>query len=53
MESAVIGGGCFWCTEAAYKQIKAVKKLQVVTQEDKLKIPRTERYAQGRQVTQR
>ncbi|EGQ42830.1 MAG: methionine-S-sulfoxide reductase [Candidatus Nanosalina sp. J07AB43] len=27
MESAVIGGGCFWCTEAAYKQIKAVKKV--------------------------
>ena len=27
MESAVIGGGCFWCTEAAYKQLEGVKKV--------------------------
>lgn len=27
MESAVIGGGCFWCTEAAYKQLEGVEKV--------------------------
>ena len=27
METAVLGGGCFWCTEAAYKNLEAVKKV--------------------------
>ena len=25
MEQAVLGGGCFWCVEGAYKRIKGVK----------------------------
>lgn len=27
LESAVIGGGCFWCVEAQYKMLKGVKKV--------------------------
>lgn len=26
-ESAIIGGGCFWCTEGQYKLLKGVKKV--------------------------
>jgi peptide-methionine (S)-S-oxide reductase len=26
-ESAVLGGGCFWCVEAQYKMLKGVKKV--------------------------
>lgn len=26
-ESAIIGGGCFWCTEGQYKMLKGVKKV--------------------------
>jgi peptide-methionine (S)-S-oxide reductase len=26
-EKAVLGGGCFWCTEAAYKNIEGVEKV--------------------------
>ena len=26
-ESAIIGGGCFWCVEAQYKMLKGVKKV--------------------------
>ncbi len=27
LESAIIGGGCFWCVEAQYKLLKGVKKV--------------------------
>lgn len=27
-ESAVLGGGCFWCTEAIYKRVKGVTKVE-------------------------
>ena len=26
-QTAVIGGGCFWCTESAYKNLKGVEKV--------------------------
>ncbi|HCN30314.1 MAG TPA: peptide-methionine (S)-S-oxide reductase [Verrucomicrobiales bacterium] len=26
-ETAILGGGCFWCTEAQYKLLKGVKKV--------------------------
>lgn len=27
MEETVLGGGCFWCTEAAYKELEGVEKV--------------------------
>ena len=27
-ETAVFGGGCFWCTEAIYKRVKGVEKVE-------------------------
>ena len=27
METVVLGGGCFWCTEAAYKELKGVENV--------------------------
>jgi peptide-methionine (S)-S-oxide reductase len=27
METAIFGGGCFWCTEAVYKKVKGVEKV--------------------------
>jgi peptide-methionine (S)-S-oxide reductase len=26
-ESAIVGGGCFWCVEAQYKMLKGVKSV--------------------------
>jgi len=27
METAVLGGGCFWCTEAAYQNLEGIQKV--------------------------
>jgi peptide-methionine (S)-S-oxide reductase len=28
METAILGGGCFWCTEAAFSELKGVEAIQ-------------------------
>ncbi len=28
LETATLGGGCFWCTEAVYKELKGVKDIK-------------------------
>lgn len=28
MQTAILGGGCFWCTEAVYQQIKGVESVE-------------------------
>src|ERR1700723_663861 len=28
METAILGGGCFWCTEAAFSELKGVAAVQ-------------------------
>lgn len=27
LETAIVGGGCFWCTEAVYQEVKGVEKV--------------------------
>ena len=27
LELATIGGGCFWCTEAIFKEVKGIEKI--------------------------
>ena len=28
LEKATLGGGCFWCTEAVYLELKGVEKVE-------------------------
>jgi peptide-methionine (S)-S-oxide reductase len=28
METAILGGGCFWCTEAAFSELKGIEAIQ-------------------------
>ena len=28
MQSAVFGGGCFWCLDAVFRKVKGVKKVE-------------------------
>lgn len=53
MEKIVLGGGCFWCTEAAFKQVNGVKNVTSGYAGGHTENPIIERYAAAIQVMQK
>ena len=53
MERALVGGGCFWCTEGAYKRMKGIVSALPAYAGGPDKIPITNLYVQERQVMQK
>ena len=47
-EVAVLGGGCFWCTEAVFSQINGVEKVELGYSGGKLENPTYEQVSTGR-----
>jgi peptide-methionine (S)-S-oxide reductase len=47
-EVAVLGGGCFWCTEAVFSQISGVEKVEPGYSGGKLENPTYEQVSTGR-----
>jgi len=48
IEVATLGGGCFWCTEAVFKQLKGVMKVEPGYSGGKVANPTYEQVATGR-----
>ncbi len=47
MQSAVFGGGCFWCTEAIFQMLKGVSKVESGYAGGKVENPSYERVSSG------
>jgi len=47
MEVATLGGGCFWCTEAIFSQLKGVEKAESGYSGGKLECPTYEEVSTG------
>lgn len=47
MEVATLGGGCFWCTEAIFSQLKGVEKVESGYSGGKLENPTYEQVSTG------
>lgn len=47
MEVATLGGGCFWCTEAVFSQLKGVEKVEPGYSGGKLENPTYEQVSTG------
>jgi len=47
MEVATLGGGCFWCTEAIFSQLKGVEKVESGYSGGKLECPTYEEVSTG------
>ena len=47
---AVFGGGCFWCTEAVFDELRGVKSVVSGYAGGSTKIPPTKKFAAGVQV---
>jgi len=43
-EEVVIGGGCFWCIEAAFKEVEGVESVTSGYAEATHQTPPTEKY---------
>src|SRR4051812_29024638 len=48
METAIFGGGCFWCTEAVFKMLKGVKNVEPGYAGGSLENPTYEQVSTGR-----
>lgn len=48
MQTAILGGGCFWCTEAVYQQIKGVASVESGYTGGKIPNPTYEQICTGR-----
>ena len=47
LEIATLGGGCFWCTEAVFQQIRGVKRVEPGYSGGQTHNPRYEQISQG------
>ena len=47
MEVATLGGGCFWCTEAIFSQLKGVERVESGYSGGKLEYPTYEQVSTG------
>ena len=47
METAILAGGCFWCTEAIFKRLKGVKEVISGYSGGKLNNPSYEQVSLG------
>ncbi|HKJ78332.1 MAG TPA: peptide-methionine (S)-S-oxide reductase MsrA [Prolixibacteraceae bacterium] len=48
LEKATLGGGCFWCTEAVYKELKGVVEIKPGFSGGKIKNPAYREVTSGR-----
>lgn len=48
MESIVLGGGCFWCTEAVYKEVRGVTDVESGYSNGQVERPSYEQVCTGR-----
>lgn len=48
MQTAILGGGCFWCTEAVYQQIKGVASVESGYTGGKIPNPTYEQICTGK-----
>jgi peptide-methionine (S)-S-oxide reductase len=47
MDVATFGGGCFWCTEAVFQQLRGVKRVEPGYSGGQVLYPRSEQVAEG------